>query len=57
MIYALRLSNSTIDADDTTLSLIANLYNITSLTQSLMYFRRKDQRITENPKLLGFNYW
>ena len=41
----LRLSNSTIDADDTTLSLSANCNDITSLTHSLMYFRRKDQSI------------
>ena len=37
----LRLSNSTIDADDTTLSLSVNCNDITSLTHSLMYFRRK----------------
>ena len=43
---SLRLSNSTIDADDTTLSLSANWNDITSLTHSLMYFRRKDQSIT-----------
>jgi len=57
----LRLSNSTIDADDTTLPLSANWNDITSLTHSLMYFRRKDQSITrptniEHHKLLGFNY-
>ena len=42
----LRLSNSTIDADDTTLSLSANWNDITSLTHFLMYLRRKDQSIT-----------
>ena len=38
--------NLRIDADDTTLSLSANWNDITSLTHSLMYFRRKDQSIT-----------
>ena len=42
----LRLSNSTIDADDTTLSLSANWNDIASLTHFLMYFRQKDQSIT-----------
>ena len=41
----LRLSNSTIDADDTTLSLSANWNDITSLTHSLMYFRRKTKAL------------
>ena len=37
----LRLSNSTIDADHTTLSLSANWNDIASLTHFLMYFRQK----------------